>query len=339
MKIGIHHREGSFSERWIEYCEKNSIDYKIVNAFDDDIVNQLLDCNIFMWHHHHANFKDVMVAKKVLFALEYTGIKVFPDFKTGWHFDDKVAQKYLLESIDAPLISSYIFYDKKQALEWVETTKFPKVFKLKGGAGSSNVKLIHSQNEAKKLINIAFGKGFSQFDRIANLQEKIRRFKEGREGFKGVLKGIVRLIIPTQFSKYQPPEKGYIYFQDFIPNLDSDIRIQVVGNKACGLKRFVRENDFRASGSGNFVEFNDQNIDKKILKIAFEIKDKLHSQCLTLDFIYKNNEPLIVELSYGFPIKFYDNCMGYWDENLVWHEGKFNPQDWIIENLLKSYNN
>src|SRR5690606_31194767 len=218
-----------------------------------------------------------------------------------------------------------------------EKTKFPKVFKLKGGAGSSNVKLIHSQNEAKKLINIAFGKGFSQFDRIANLQEKIRRFKEGREGFKGVLKGIVRLIIPTQFSKYQPPEKGYIYFQDFIPNLDSDIRIQVIGNKICGLKRFVRKNDFRASGSGNFIEFNNENVDKNILKIALEINRKINSDSLTVDFIYDNGNPLIVELSYGFPLKFYDNCTGYWDEDLKWHERKFIPQEWIIENLINTF--
>lgn len=37
MKIAIHHRPDSFSERWIEYCKKENIDYKIVNAYDNDI--------------------------------------------------------------------------------------------------------------------------------------------------------------------------------------------------------------------------------------------------------------------------------------------------------------
>ena len=334
MKVAIHYNANSFSDRWIDYCISNSIDYKIVNAFDSDIIEQLKGYDVFLWHHHHSKYKDVLAANKILFALDHAGIKVFPDFKTGWHFDDKVAQKYLLEAINAPLVPSYIFFDKEEAKEWIRKTKFPKVFKLKGGAGSANVKLVKNEREAIKIINKAFGSGFAQFDPLVHLKENLRKYNIGQVGFLVVLKSIARILITTEFSKKQPPEKGYVYFQDFIPNLDSDIRIQVIGNRICGLKRFVRENDFRASGSGNFIEFNEKNIDKNILKIAIETKKKLQSQCLTLDFIYKDEEPLIVELSYGFPTNFYDKCIGYWDENLVWHQESFNPQTWIIESLI-----
>ena len=95
MKIAIHHRLGSFSDRWIAYCEQQNIPFKVVNAFDSNIIEQVKDCDVFMWHHHHGQFKDVLTAKRILFALEHAGVKVFPDFKTGWHFDDKVAQKIL----------------------------------------------------------------------------------------------------------------------------------------------------------------------------------------------------------------------------------------------------
>jgi hypothetical protein len=44
MKITIHHRPGSFSDRWIEYCKREGIEYKIVNAYDSDIVKQVEDC-------------------------------------------------------------------------------------------------------------------------------------------------------------------------------------------------------------------------------------------------------------------------------------------------------
>ena len=141
MKIAIHHRAGSFSDRWISYCEEENIDYKIVNAFASDIIQQLSDCDVLMWHHHHAHIKDVLTAKRILFALEHAGVKVFPDFKTGWHFDDKVAQKYLLEAIGAPLVPSYVFYDKQDSLNWAGSAVYPIVFKLKGGAGAANVKL------------------------------------------------------------------------------------------------------------------------------------------------------------------------------------------------------
>src|SRR5699024_3134341 len=240
MKLAIHHRPGSFSDRWIAYCEKKGIDYKIENAFDSDIIQQVSDCDAFMWHHHHAQFKDVLTAKRILFALEHASVKVFPDFKTGWHFDDKVAQKYLLEAIGAPLVPSYVFYDKQEALDWASTTSYPKVFKLKGGAGAANVKLVKTQEECNKLIQRAFGRGFSQFDRFAGLKERIRKFKEGKAGFIDILKGIGRLFITTEFAKQQAPEKGYVYFQEFMPKNDSDIRVVVIGGKkAAAEKRYV----------------------------------------------------------------------------------------------------
>lgn len=66
MKIAIHHTPGSFSDRWISYCKENDIPYKLVNAYDSDIIKQVEDCDAFMWHHHHANYKDALFAKQLL---------------------------------------------------------------------------------------------------------------------------------------------------------------------------------------------------------------------------------------------------------------------------------
>ena len=106
--------------------------------------------------------------------MQASGKKVFPDFNTMWHFDDKVGQKYLLEIIGAPLVPTWVFYDKHEALSWVDKTDFPKVFKLRGGAGSANVQLAHTKREAVKLIRKAFGRGFSQYNALGNLKERIR---------------------------------------------------------------------------------------------------------------------------------------------------------------------
>ncbi|MCU4520397.1 hypothetical protein KTI62_09430 [Acinetobacter schindleri] len=333
MKIAIHHRENSFSDKWIKYCEINNIDYKIVNAFDNNIIEQLADCDALLWHHHHAQYKDVLTAKRILFALEHAGIKVFPDFKTGWHFDDKVAQKYLLEAIKAPLVPSYVFYDKQRALDWARQTEYPKVFKLKGGAGAANVKLVKSYSQAISLINKAFGRGFAQFDRIGYFNERLSKYKKGKDTLLGVLKGFARIFIIPEFAKHQPVEKGYIYFQEFIPNNDFDTRVVIInGEVAAAEKRFVRKGDFRASGSGLF-DYEDINID--LIKVAFDVAHKLNLQSVAFDFILdKNEKPLIVEISYGFGVAGINNVPGYWDSNLIWHEGEFNPQDFILRSLL-----
>lgn len=339
IKIAIHHRATSFSKRWIAYCEKKGIPYKIVNCYDDDIISQLQDCDALMWHHHQAIFKDVLIARRILFAIEQAGIKVFPNFNSGWHFDDKVGQKYLLEAIHAPLVKSYVFYDKRQALAWVEKTSFPKVFKLSGGAGSANVKLIKSESQARRIINRAFGKGFEQYDRIGGLKDRIKKYKVGIGTFFNVLKGVVRLINPPKYSKLLPREKGYVYFQEFIPNNNFDVRVIVIGNRAFAVKRYVRENDFRASGSG-VKSYDKQEIDERCIKIAFDINKKLHSQSIGYDFVFdQDNNPLIVEIGYGFAIEFYDPCPGYWDLNMKWHQGNFIPQEWMVENLINDIQN
>lgn len=334
MKIAIHHRKNSFSEYWIEYCKSNSISYKIVNAYDSDIINQLNDCTIFMWHHHHENYKDAIAAKNILFALEHAGKKVYPNFKTGWHFDDKVAQKYLLESINAPMIPSYVFYDKATAIEWAINTDFPKVFKLKGGAGASHVKLVDDVQKCIQFIKKAFGDGFNQYDKYGNLKERYRKYKKGNEGLMHVIKGIGRFFVPTDFSKNFHKEKSYIYFQDFIPNNKTDFRIKVVNQKCWGFQRKVRENDFRASGSGQLI-FDKNQIPKEMIKIALEVAEKLNLQSVAFDFVMQDKQPLIVEISYGFGIDNEEFNHGYWTSDLTFHENVFSPFDWMIEELNK----
>ena len=204
MKIAIHHNVGGFSDRWIAYCEKHCIDYKLVNCYATDIIKQLEDCDALMWHHLQNDYRDVLFSKQLLLAVEMSGKKVFPDQRTYWHYDDKVGQKYLFETIGAPFVPSYVFYTKVDALNWVKNTTFPKVFKLRGGAGSQNVKLVKSAKQASKIIKKAFGEGFSQLDRIGHLKERVRKYQEKKENLLGVFKGLGRLIFLPVYADSRP---------------------------------------------------------------------------------------------------------------------------------------
>jgi len=333
MKIAIHNRKKGFHLRWIDYCKKHHVPYKIVNCYDNNVIEQLYDCDALIWHHVHSNSSDILFAKQLLYSLEQAGVLVFPNFNTGWHFDDKVGQKYLLEAIDAPLVRSHVFYSKKDALHWVEQTDFPKVFKLRGGSGSANVKLAKTKKEGIQFIYRAFGKGFRQYEPLTNLKERWRKYRNGLTDLNDVFKGVLRFYKEPEFSKTIGYERGYVYFQDFIPNNDFDIRVIVIGKRAFALKRMVREGDFKASGSGN-MKFAKEEFNERCIKIAMNTNRKLNAQCLAYDFVFdKNDSPLIVEVSFGFAVEAYDPCPGYWDENLDWHEGKFIPQEWMIEDL------
>ncbi|SHE64286.1 RimK-like ATP-grasp domain-containing protein [Psychroflexus salarius] len=331
MKIAIHKSSWGFSPIWINYCKEHNIPHKIVSCYDNDIMTQLEDCDVLLWHHHHTDAKDVLFAKGLLFALEQAGKKVFPEFNANWHFDDKVGQKYLLEAIKAPVAKSYVFYEKKEALTWAKQTTYPKVFKLRGGAGSTNVKLVRSKNEAISKINKAFGKGFAAYDGWNDIKEQFLRFRQKKLKSVDFLKSIRRLLVSTRFAKTVGPQKGYVYFQEFIPANNFDIRVITIGDKAFAIKRMTRPNDFRASGGGA-IKFDIELIDTRCIQIAFETSEKLDASCVAYDFVFdRNNKPLIVEINYGFAHEPYLKCPGYWDKDLNWHEGKFNQVEWIME--------
>jgi hypothetical protein len=330
--IAIHNNKSTdlFHFRWIEYCDENKIAYKLVNCYDNDIIQQLKGCSALMWHYHQASPTDIVMAKSLLFSLEQSGTKVFPDFNTAWHFDDKVAQKYLLEALETDLVPTWVFYDKKTAYDWIAKATFPKVFKLKGGAGSQNVQLAKTKEEARSFANKAFGNGFPAYDGWGSIKERYRKWRLGKTNFFDVAKGFTRLANPPRYAKVMGNEMDYLYFQEFVANNDSDIRIVVVDGKAFGIKRMNRENDFRASGSG-FILYDKASIDERFVKAAFEVNRKLKAQCIAYDFVLDNGKPLLIEISYGFANAGYDACVGYWDEKMNWYEGAFNPYGWMVE--------
>lgn len=80
------------------------------------------------------------------------------------------------------------------------------------------------------------------------------------------------------------------------------------------------------------IEYDKDLIDERCVIIAFDVTQKMKGQCVAFDFVFdQENNPLIVEINYGFAHKAYFKCPGFWDAELSWHEGKFNSAEWIIQ--------
>lgn len=336
MLIAIHDNKTGFTPRWVAYCEREGIPYRLVNAYDTDIVRQVADCDAFMWHYHQTDYRDMLFARQLLRALEAAGKTVFPNERTNWHFDDKVGQKYLFEALGLPLVRSYAFYERATALAWTKKTDFPKVFKLRGGAGASNVKAAQHAGSATRFIRRAFSRGFPQFDRWNYLRDRFKKGRSLRQKLRGLAAGLYRLVVSTEYARMHGAERGYAYFQDFVPGQDSDTRVCVVGRRAFAIKRMVRRGDFRASGSGRIV-YDTGQIDPRCIRIAFETNEKLRMQSAAFDFVFlPDGSPRIVEVSYGFVPEGYDLCEGYWTDDLRFHPGThFDFCGWMVEEVTK----
>lgn len=341
MKIAIHNGK-SWNKTFIKLCEKKEIPFIVVDCYDPEIIEILKNENIthLMWTFDMHTHKDLLLTRNVLFTAEtMMNIKVFPDFNTCWHFDDKIAEKYLLEGAGGNVVPSWAFFEKSEAIKWLsEQANYPLVAKLRGGAGSSNVKLIKNFKEAKTYTKLMFDKGISPSPSYLKKDFNLRlksNLKKG--GWFGVIEKIknLPLKIKADLSKAKGyhNEKGYVYFQKFIPDNKSDLRITVIDNRAFGFYRGVRKNDFRASGSG-IIDYQ-TIIPKDVIKKSIELTKKLKVQSICYDYVKGiGEEYYIVEISYGFVSSAIYNCKGYWDYSLNFHEGHYLPEELILEDFL-----
>jgi glutathione synthase/RimK-type ligase-like ATP-grasp enzyme len=340
--IAIHYGKSPWSDRWIFYCNENNIDYLEVNIYQSDIVNHLKENSVTLLLAQPllSDYKTNLIAKSILYCIEKMGIKVFPNYKAFWHYDDKLSQKYLFEALELPHAASRVIYSKKEALEWLSDVDLPVVFKLRGGASSSNVVLLRNKSEAKRYVNKMFGSGINPVRSVFNdLKTKARIHTNDRDWIQTIKKMPSTLRNIYYLKRIFPPEKGYMLVQEFQPGNDHDTRVFVMGDKAIAARRFVRPNDFRASGTGNLnADLDQSKIDKGAIALAFDASKKIGAYAMAYDIIYdRAGNPVIIEMSYTMPTHGDEiiNIQGYWDDSIKFHPSVVRCEDFIISNLLE----
>jgi glutathione synthase/RimK-type ligase-like ATP-grasp enzyme len=239
--------------------------------------------------------------------------------------------------VGAPLAPIHVFYTLPEALAWIDGTTFPKVFKLRKGAGSRNVRLVHDAGQARKLVRRAFGAGFKPFaGYMVDSATKTWKVRRKGEVWRTLKRLPTTLLSISRANRLLGREKGYVYFQDFMAGNTFDTRVTIIGNRAFAFTRDVRPEDFRASGSGRIV-YDLDRVDLRCVRAAFDVTRKIGAQSLAFDFVRNaTGEPRIVEVSYTYLAKPVYDCRGQWDDRLGWHEGHVWPQDAILEDLLNS---
>jgi glutathione synthase/RimK-type ligase-like ATP-grasp enzyme len=260
---------------------------------------------------------------------------VFPNLASCWHYDDKVGQKYLLEALGAPIIPTWLFTDRREAEEWIAQATWPKVFKLRSGSASENVRLVESRKQAERICRRAFTSGFpAKPGYLSDMRTRLHNTRNLREAWEKLRRVPESVLEVTNFRRHSPRQRGYVYFQEFLPGNGFDTRIIVIGHRAFGFLRLNRPNDFRASGSGRTV-YDPDRIDRRCLETAFHLARRLESQSLGFDFIFdQDRQPRICEMSYAFIPSIVHGCPGYWDRELAWHPGQVWPEDAILEHVL-----
>ena len=205
----------------------------------------------------------------LLFIKDNGGI-IIPEYSLFKAHENKFLQelnkkKLLIESPKSILVGTI-----EEGLETIKTFTYPIVAKLSSGFGSSSVSLLHSENEA-----------ISYLDK--NLTDTVKKRKN-------IFKRDNKL---EKYNGKYPLKTGKLIFQEFIKDLTYDWKILIFGEKLFYLKRNIKKDDFRASGSGNFDNKSKPN--RKIMDFAYSVKEKLGTPFASLDVIEKDGKCMLIE--------------------------------------------
>ncbi|SEO98104.1 ATP-grasp domain-containing protein [Aquisalimonas asiatica] len=247
----------------------------------------------------------------ILHAIEHgLRLPVFPSWNTRWHFEDKIAQTEMFRALDIPHPETWVFYDEASALAFARSTDYPKVLKLTSGVQSRNVMLLRDQQHAESVLKAVFRRGLHRLPRQTDKphHEALRRLRRSLSALKG--------INPDLPDRRDYFHYGYALIQEFIPENTHDTRVAVIRDRAFAFRRRVRENDFRASGSG-LIDWASDSIDPRMLSIAFELSEALDSQTIALDFVVDTDHtPLVIELTVTYASWALNEAPAYWKKDV-----------------------
>lgn len=326
----------AYSPMWAELLQKAGHQVKLADVYRADIFDQVRGCHGFMWRHGGSpNMRQI--ARRILPIFENElGLVVYPDQNTCWHYDDKVTESYLFDTLNIPSPKTWVWFDKGPALEWAREAEYPLVIKLWSGALSGNVGLVASYTEAEHWINKMFGRGVHRLtDAFSSLSFKAR--------FRTTASLLLKGSSPVQWLHDNCWElhKNYVLFQEFLPENPFDTRVVIIGNRGFGFRRFNRPDDFRASGSKN-SDVDPKHVNLEAIRLGFRLAACLKTQSIAIDCLQRGKQQVVVEMSYTFPHFTTHECPGHWElkgdpetGELVWREGRMWPEEAQILDFIK----
>lgn len=209
----------------------------------------------------------------IIYYLKLNGARIIPDFQYLKANNNKVLMELLLKS-QVPntrqVLKNKVFGCYEEVLSQVENIEYPVVYKKAAGAMSKGVGIASNQAELTgNLKQIAQSKSFP-----LDVKDRVREIKH--KGYQ-------------LESKY----RNKFILQDFIPGLDGDFKVLIFANKYYVLKRGLKQDDFRASGSG--IRVFQRELPDGLLKFAVNIFEKFDLPIISLDIAFNGVDFFLIE--------------------------------------------
>lgn len=249
----------------------------------------------------------------IFLRIQLDGAILLPKFEYFRAHHNKVFMELYRTRLseDYQTIKSLCFYNVEDLKELLKNNqmKYPVVIKDAEGSASGGVQMASNENE---LLTRVKQMGRIRYNDAYYTKRRQICYWLGR--MKRHLKKSKLIEMPMARQK--------MIVQSFIQNLNCDYKVLVFAEKFYLLKRYVRDIDFRASGSGKF-EFPERfaETEQKILEYAYQAYVQLETPMLSIDIAFDGINCHMIEfqcVNFGAYTLQYSSCYYKRDNGGVW---------------------
>lgn len=276
----------------LQNFEKKGYEVDIRNFSDVELDKQYTGTYVIYTSAEDRGLKYRSYIEDMILFLKERGATVIPDFPFLRAHHNKAFMEMLRYNLFpelAKMLNTRIY----GTLEDLERAELPeKKYVIKGayGAGSKYVK---GANCKKELFAIA-----KKISGGCSLEDIASEYKK-RIFWRGYKRGSLN--------------RNKFIVQELVENLQGDFKILKYGKRFYTLYRKNRENDFRASGSGNFSFTLPEAMEEEgLLNYAKEVSDKIGTPLCSMDIAWDGTQFILIEfqcLCFGpYTAEYSDHC-------------------------------
>lgn len=259
-------------------------------------ISKVGDEGIVFMHVNHLPLEEREKCKQIMNTLsDRPGLRLIPSARQSRLYDDKVAE---FKDFGGWMPETFLFEDESEAMANVGCVGFPHISKAAQGAGASNVRLHREASWAEGEVRAAFSEA-------------------GLPCYKGLA------------------QKGYVLWQKFIPDLEVNWRVVVLGYKYAFITKRWNESGTNMVNDRGVIENLDQldNETRPILEFAHKFVMANKFQWAAVDIICDPNPHArhchVLELSCDWPMWWFEKREGQiFCKN---GDGAWNPQRPVTE--------
>jgi len=326
-------------KNWKAACENYGVTYDIIdltsNTWLDEIKKHHYLCYLACPPGRETILKTLYDERIYIIENELHGF-VYPSYKEIKIHENKKFLSYWLKALDIPHPKTFVFYNKIEALEYIDNANFPIVSKMSIGASGKGVCVHKTKDEVIKYVKRAFNSG--------TRQKWGPNLKMGgyRSRVIKIITNPTRIINKVKIYRKQfiEVQKGFVIFQEYIKH-DYEWRIIKIGESFFGHQK-IKIGD-KASGTKGIAYIPPP---EKLLDFTRNLCEKYFFSSMAVDlFEGNNNEYIVNELQciFGHVQQYVCEKDGkpgrfkYVDEKWIFEEGMFNANlsyDLRLENAI-----